>query len=112
MAAKKVRWGVLGAGGIANRRTIPEGIMPAEDAELVIVMDVAASAARDVGQTYSVPFTTEVDDAWLAAARAHLEELIGGAAGGVTDPTPGEVCRRCDFARFCDAGTAWLRDNG
>ena len=31
---KKVRWGVIGAGGIADRRTIP-GMMLAENAELV-----------------------------------------------------------------------------
>jgi len=53
--------------------------------------------------------TTEVDDPWLAGARMHLQELMEEAASGVTDPSPGEACRRCDFARFCDAGTAWLR---
>ena len=31
---KKVRWGVLGAGGIADRRTLP-GMMLAENAELI-----------------------------------------------------------------------------
>ena len=30
---KKVRWGVIGAGGIAERRTIP-GMMRCESAEL------------------------------------------------------------------------------
>ena len=62
MADRRVRWGVLGAGGIASRRTIPEGIVPAEDARLAIVMDVVTSRAREVGQTYSVPFTTEVGE--------------------------------------------------
>ena len=32
--ADMVRWGVLGGGGIARRRTIPEGIVPAAAAEL------------------------------------------------------------------------------
>ena len=36
-----VRWGVLGCGGIADRRTIPEGIIPAPSAELVAVQDIA-----------------------------------------------------------------------
>ena len=31
---KKIKWGVIGAGGIADRRTIP-GMMLAENAELV-----------------------------------------------------------------------------
>ena len=32
MADKIIRWGVIGSGGIARRRTIPEGIVPAENA--------------------------------------------------------------------------------
>ncbi len=35
----KVRWGVIGAAGIADRRTIP-GMMLAGNAELVSVMEV------------------------------------------------------------------------
>ena len=34
---KKVKWGVLGAGGIADRRTLP-GMMVADNAELVAVI--------------------------------------------------------------------------
>src|SRR5258705_2532338 len=34
---RKIRWGVIGSGGIARRRTIPEGILPALTAELVSV---------------------------------------------------------------------------
>ena len=41
---KKVRWGVLGAGGIADRRTIP-GMMLANNAELVAVCDVKKDRA-------------------------------------------------------------------
>ena len=32
-----IRWAVIGAGGIARRRMIPEGILPTENAELVAV---------------------------------------------------------------------------
>ncbi|HIE14466.1 TPA: gfo/Idh/MocA family oxidoreductase, partial [Candidatus Bathyarchaeota archaeon] len=35
---KEIGWGVIGCGGIADRRTIPEGIIPAEGAKLVAVM--------------------------------------------------------------------------
>ncbi len=34
---RTLRWGVIGSGGIARRRTIPEGIRPADNAVLVAV---------------------------------------------------------------------------
>ena len=43
--AKKVRWGVIGAGGIADRRTIP-GMMLCENAELVAVMEINMELAE------------------------------------------------------------------
>jgi predicted dehydrogenase len=36
----KTKWGVIGSGGIARRRTIPEGIISAENASLVSVYDI------------------------------------------------------------------------
>lgn len=42
---KKVRWGVIGAGGIADRRTIP-GMMLCDRAELVAVMEVNMELAE------------------------------------------------------------------
>ncbi len=42
---KKVRWGVIGAGGIADRRTIP-GLMLCENAELVAVMEINMELAE------------------------------------------------------------------
>ncbi len=42
---EKVRWGVIGAGGIADRRTIP-GLMLAKNAELVAVMEVNMELAE------------------------------------------------------------------
>ena len=48
---KKVKWGVIGAGGIADRRTIP-GMMIAKNAELVAVMDIFEDAANRVAQKY------------------------------------------------------------
>ena len=42
---RKVRWGVIGAGGIADRRTIP-GLMLCENAELVAVMEINADLAE------------------------------------------------------------------
>lgn len=42
---KKVRWGVIGAGGIADRRTIP-GMMLCDNAELVAVMEINMDLAE------------------------------------------------------------------
>lgn len=42
---KKVRWGVIGAGGIADRRTIP-GMMLCDNAELAAVMEINAELAE------------------------------------------------------------------
>ena len=42
---KKVRWGVIGAGGIAQRRTIP-GMMQCENAGLIAVMEITPELAE------------------------------------------------------------------
>ena len=47
-----VKWAVLGCGGIADRRTIPEGIIPAKNAELVAVMDVDRDRLAEVSKKY------------------------------------------------------------
>lgn len=55
----KIRWSVIGAGGIADRRTIP-AILADEGSELAAVMDRVESVAKNVGEKYGVPyFTTE-----------------------------------------------------
>ncbi len=45
---RKVKWGVIGSGGIARRRTIPEGILKAGNAELSVVFDVDEKANAEV----------------------------------------------------------------
>ncbi len=49
---KKVRWGVLGAGGIADRRTLP-GMMQAENAELIAVMEINMELAEKLRAKYN-----------------------------------------------------------
>ncbi|NQT53053.1 Gfo/Idh/MocA family oxidoreductase, partial [bacterium] len=57
-----VRWGVIGAGGIAFRRTIPEGILPARGAKLGAVMDVDAARAEAASDAFgSVPWFTAIE---------------------------------------------------
>jgi predicted dehydrogenase len=49
-----MKWCVIGAGGIADRRTIP-GLLLDEGSELVAVMDKAPAVAEAVGKKYGVP---------------------------------------------------------
>ena len=51
----KVRWGVIGCGGIAARRTLPEFVKMASSAEIVSVMDVDPARAPDVAARFNVP---------------------------------------------------------
>ena len=58
----KVKWGVIGAGGIADRRTIP-GIMQAKNAELVAVMEVNMELAEKIRSKYNAKTAYDnVDD--------------------------------------------------
>lgn len=62
---KKVKWGVIGCGGIADRRTIP-GLLLAKNAELVIVMDTNAELAAKVGEKCKVAYTVNMDEVLAA----------------------------------------------
>ncbi len=48
--SRKIKWGVIGSGGIARRRTIPEGILKADNAELSVVFDINAQANAEVAK--------------------------------------------------------------
>ncbi len=88
-----VRWGVIGAGGIADRRTIPEGIMTADGAELVAVQDVIEDRVRevaakrgvghcftDVADLLAVP---DVDAVYIATpTNVHADQVKAAAAAG------------------------------
>ena len=62
-----VRWGVIGSGGIARRRTIPEGILKAANAQLTAVQDVKPGLAQEVAKQFGVPHAFEDADELLAA---------------------------------------------
>ena len=51
----KVAWGVIGCGGIADRRTLP-GMMLAENAELAAVMDTNKKAAQTCKEKYGARY--------------------------------------------------------
>ncbi|MFH2069173.1 MAG: Gfo/Idh/MocA family oxidoreductase [Candidatus Omnitrophota bacterium] len=57
-----VNWGVIGCGGIARRRTIPEGIVPAKNSCLTAVMDANLSVAREMAKDLKVKsYDTETE---------------------------------------------------
>ncbi|MCK5758715.1 MAG: Gfo/Idh/MocA family oxidoreductase [Clostridiales bacterium] len=59
---KKVKWGIIGAGGIADRRTMP-GIELAENAEIYAVMEIDMTVAKLLKDKYKVAkaYDNEID---------------------------------------------------
>ena len=74
--SNKVKWAVIGSGGIARRRTIPEGIVAANNAELSLVFDINQSANAEVAQEFH------------AKAAGSIEELLAGDVQAVYIATP------------------------
>ncbi len=62
---KKVKWGVIGCGGIADRRTIP-GMMLSDEVELVAVMDANMEAAQRVKEKYGAKYAFDKEEDLLA----------------------------------------------
>ena len=61
MSADKIGWGVIGAGGIADRKTIP-GLLEAKNAELVAVMSKPDASTDALAKKYGVKgYYTEQD---------------------------------------------------
>jgi len=87
-----IKWGVLGAGGIARRRTIPEGIVAAVNAELVAVMDVVPDVVQEVATEFNATACATVDEllaieglqaVYIASpANMHVEQFIQCAEAG------------------------------
>ena len=57
----KIKWGVIGSGGIARRRTIPEGIVKAQNAELSVVFDVNQQTNAEVAKEYNAEQATSIN---------------------------------------------------
>ena len=85
----KIKWGVIGCGGIADRRTIP-GIMLADNAELVAVMDANGEVAEKVREKYNAKFAfdnyeellaiDEIDAVYIASpVFCHKEQAFAAA---------------------------------
>ena len=77
--SRKIKWGVIGSGGIAKRRTIPEGISKANNAELTAVFDIDAQVNAEVANKFSAKQAASISelldadvDAIYVATPAHL----------------------------------------
>jgi len=89
--SRKIRWGVIASGGIARRRTIPEGILPARNAELVAVhgrnRKTNVAVARQFGARavdgLDELLALDLDAVYIASPNhAHLEQTRRVAAAG------------------------------
>ena len=89
---KKLKWGVIGAGGIARTRTIP-GLALAQNAELAAVMDPKPDMAGSLAQTYGGRAYTSaaelmqdprVEAVYIASpVYAHEEQVLMALAAGL-----------------------------
>lgn len=87
---KKVKWGVIGSGGIARRRTIPEGITLAEHAELKSVYDTNPEVNKAVAKEFQATASgsieelvhSDIDAVYVASpANLHKDHVIACAQG-------------------------------
>ncbi|MBR2465254.1 MAG: Gfo/Idh/MocA family oxidoreductase [Clostridia bacterium] len=62
---KKIKWGIIGCGGIADRRTLP-GMMLAKNAVPVAVMDADLAVAERVKEKYGASYAFDNYEAVLA----------------------------------------------
>jgi len=112
---KKVKWGVIGCGGIADRRTIP-GMMLAENAELVAVMDANGEAAARVKEKYGARYAfdqmedllalDEIEAVYIASpVFCHKEQAFAAARAKkdilIEKPVGLSVAEAEEIAAFC-----------
>lgn len=86
----KVKWGVIGSGGISRRRTIPEGIIKANNSELRAVFDIDPEINNSVAKEFDAEavrsiedlIKSEIDAVYIASPPdKHLEQAILCAYG-------------------------------
>ncbi len=92
MKAKgKIKWGVIGSGGIARRRTIPEGFAKAGNAQLTAVFGTNAATNRAVASEFGARAASSLDDllasdidaVYVASpVQAHHDQVLACAKAG------------------------------
>src|SRR5438105_10778667 len=88
---KRVKWGVVGSGGIARRRTIPEGIVPARNAHLVSVYGTNPATNKEVAKQFGAMaadslealLASNIEAVYIASpVQAHLPQVLASAKAG------------------------------
>jgi predicted dehydrogenase len=88
---KRIKWAVTGSGGIARRRTIPEGILKAQNGELAVVFDANQAVNAEVAKQYHAKQARSIDELLEAGSDAvyvatpayvHAEQVRACAEAG------------------------------
>jgi predicted dehydrogenase len=88
---KRVKWGVVGSGGIARRRTIPEGIIPARNAHLIAVYGTNPVTNKEVAKQFNAIavdslealLASDIDAVYIASPpAAHAAQVRACAKAG------------------------------
>ena len=113
----KIKWGVIGCGGIADRRTIP-GMMLANNAELVAVMDTNFTAAQACKEKYGAKYAFSTVEELLAVDEiqavyiatpvfCHKEQAMAAARAGkdilIEKPVGMTAEAAEEVAAFCES---------
>jgi predicted dehydrogenase len=86
----KIKWGVIGSGGIARRRTIPEGIINADHAVLAAVYDINPEVNSAVAKEFNAVavnsiqelISLDIDAVYIASpVNMHFDHVIACAKG-------------------------------
>jgi len=86
-----IKWGVIGSGGIARRRTIPEGITNSDLAELISVFDINLEVNKEVANEFQATAVESINELLQSGIDAvyvaspvslHLEHVTACAKAG------------------------------
>ena len=113
----KIKWGVIGCGGIADRRTLP-GMMLADNAELIAVMDANKAAADSCKEKYNAKYAfdniedvlaiDEIQAVYIASpVFCHKEQAMAAADAGkdilIEKPVGLTAAEAEEIAAYCEA---------
>ena len=113
----KIKWGVIGCGGIADRRTLP-GMMLASNAELIAVMDANKAAADACKEKYNAKYAfdkmedvlaiDEIQAVYIASpVFCHKEQAMAAADAGkdilIEKPVGLTAAEAEEIAAYCEA---------
>lgn len=119
---KKVKWGVIGCGGIADRRTLP-GMMEANNAELIAVMDTNGEAAEKVKEKYGAKYAfsdmnellaiDEIEAVYIASpVFCHKAQVEAAAKAGkhilLEKPIGIDIAEAEEIIKICDSAKVKL----